>query len=152
MSQLVRETVKEFALESEGRQIEWHIGPLPEVIGDRNLLRQVVANLVGNALKFSRGRPRAEIKIDVLPVQPDASEVVFFVQDNGCGFDMRHAQSLFGAFQRLHLETEYEGTGIGLVNVQRIIQRHGGRVWAEGAVDQGATFWFSLPRNPASHH
>ncbi len=150
MDQLVRQTVKEFSLEFHGRDIDWHIGALPEVTGDRNLLRQVLSNLIDNALKFTRRRARAEIRIDVVLPQPDDKEIVFYVQDNGCGFDMKHAKSLFGAFRRLHGDAEFEGTGIGLANVQRIIQRHGGRVWAEGVVDQGATFWFSLPRRSAS--
>ena len=150
MTQLVQRTVAEFSQETQSRQIDWHIGSLPEVIGDENLLRQVVSNLVENALKFTRRRARPEIKIDVLPHPPNAREATFYVQDNGVGFDMQYASSLFSAFQRLHNDAEYEGTGIGLVNVQRIIRRHGGRVWAEGAVDHGATFWFTLPRHPAT--
>jgi two-component system, NarL family, sensor histidine kinase EvgS len=152
MLQLVQRSVAEFSSDTQGREIEWHIGSLPEVVGDENLLRQVVSNLVENALKFTRHRARAEIKIDVLPHPPNAKEATFYVQDNGVGFDMQLAESLFSAFRRLHSDAEYEGTGIGLMNVQRIIERHGGRVWAEGAVNQGATFWFTLPRQPALDH
>jgi signal transduction histidine kinase len=144
MKQLVESTVKEFSLETQGRDVHWHIGALPEVIGDPNLLRQALVNLIENALKFTRHRPRTEIKVDVLPPRSDDKEAVFYVRDNGCGFDQQSAKSLFRPFQRLHTEAEYEGTGIGLVNVQRIIQKHGGRVWAEGAVGKGATFWFTL--------
>jgi signal transduction histidine kinase len=146
MQRLTKQIVNEFLPETHGREVEWHIGALPVVIGDASLLRQVMVNLIENAVKFTRKRSRAVIKIDVLPARPEDTEVVIYIQDNGCGFDMRCAKMLFGPFRRLHNEVEYEGTGIGLVNVHRIIQRHGGRVWAEAAPDRGATFWFSLPR------
>jgi light-regulated signal transduction histidine kinase (bacteriophytochrome) len=129
---------------TDGREIVWKVGLLPPVYADRAILRAAIVNLLSNALKFSRGRTPAEIEIDA-EVQDDA--VTVFVRDNGVGFDMQQADKLFGVFQRLHPKYEFEGNGIGLANVQRIIQRHGGRVWADSRLGSGATFWFSLPRN-----
>ncbi len=137
------------------RRVEWRIGPLPAVEGDPTLLRQVFANLVGNAVKFTRDRDPAVVEVGVLP-EPTATASaipgpVLFVRDNGAGFDPQFADRLFGVFQRLHSAKDFEGTGIGLANVQRIVARHGGRVWAEGRVGAGATFFVALPaKAPAS--
>jgi PAS domain S-box-containing protein len=145
---LVREVLQELEPDAAGRKIEWCMGDLQEVRGDEALLRMVMVNLIANALKFTRTREQARIEIGTLPNQ--ASEVVVFVRDNGVGFDMTYADKLFGVFQRLHRADEFEGTGIGLASVRRIIARHGGRSWAEGKLDQGATFYFSLsPSVPA---
>jgi two-component system, chemotaxis family, sensor kinase Cph1 len=128
--------------ETGGRAIEWQVEPLPAVTGDAAMLRQVYANLISNAVKYSR---RTELPVVTIGAQPGAGETVFFVRDNGVGFQPRHAHKLFGVFQRLHTAEEFEGTGIGLANVQLIVSRHGGRTWAEGRPGEGATFFFSLP-------
>ena len=140
---LAREVVAELELETRGREILWEIAPLPAVVGDAAMLRQVLVNLLTNALKFTRPRPQARIEIGAVSDHPD--ETLFFVRDNGVGFDMKYVDKLFGLFQRLHDPREFEGSGIGLANVQRIIHRHGGRIWAESAPEKGAVFWFSLP-------
>ena len=123
------------------------IGSLPVVTGDATLLRQVFANLVGNALKFSRGRRPAVIEI-AASADDHAAEAVVSVRDNGAGCNSKYTDKLFCVFQRLHRVKEFEGTGIGLANVRRLVARHGGRGWAEGRSDQGATFYFSLPKRP----
>src|SRR6266436_5311853 len=145
LEQLVREVVAELGQETKGRDIAWKIGALPVCFGDRSMLRLVVVNLVSNAAKFTRMRKPAEIEIGC--VDRNKEEVEVFVRDNGAGFDMQYVDKLFGVFQRLHLPEQFEGTGIGLATVQRIIHRHGGQVRGEGAVDHGATFYFSLPKN-----
>src|SRR5207302_507710 len=118
------------------------VDPLPPTRGDRTLLRQVLVNLIGNAFKFTRGRPHPQVEVGA---RREGPAVVYFVRDNGVGFDMRYADKLFGVFQRLHRADEFEGTGVGLALTQRIVQRHGGRIWADGKVDGGATFFFTLP-------
>ena len=143
---LAHETIADLEQDTHGRLIHWQIGDLPMVSGDRAMLRAVFINLISNAVKFTRPRERAEIEIGWLPERGGEKEVTVFVRDNGVGFDMQYADNLFDVFQRLHRAEEFEGTGIGLANVRRIINRHGGRTRAEGKVDQGATFYISLPQ------
>ena len=143
LGSLVCEIMGELEPVTAGRNITWHIGDLPMVSGDAAMLRIALTNLILNALKFTRIRQQAQIEIGSLPGKN--SETVIFVRDNGVGFDMAYGDKLFGVFQRLHHTDEFEGTGIGLANVRRIIARHGGRTWAKGAPDQGAAFFFSLP-------
>jgi PAS domain S-box-containing protein len=147
LDDLLRDTLGDFQGETKERKIEWRIHPLPPVRGDRALLRLVLVNLISNAVKFTSARASAKIEIGGAPPINGNNETVIFIRDNGAGFDPKYTAKLFGVFQRLHSHTEFEGTGIGLANVQRIIHRHGGRVWAEGVVDGGATFYFSIP-NP----
>jgi light-regulated signal transduction histidine kinase (bacteriophytochrome) len=144
LEQLIKGVVGEVAPDAQGRNIAWRIGSLPICYGDPSMLRLVFANLVTNAVKFTRTREQAEIEIDSLNHTPD--EVVVFVKDNGVGFDIKYKDKLFGVFQRLHSEEAFEGTGIGLATVQRIVQAHGGRVWAEASVNKGATFYVVLPK------
>lgn len=144
LQQLVKEVIADVSRDTGDRDIAWKIGALPACHGDSSMLKLVVINLVSNAVKFTRMRTRTEIVIGCADKNNDELEV--FVRDNGAGFDMQYANKLFGVFQRLHLAEQFEGTGIGLATVQRIIHRHGGQVRAEGAVDQGATFYFSLPK------
>lgn len=148
MATLLEEILKMIQPECKDRKMVWSIGELPEVYGDPPMLKTVWTNLVLNAVKFTRQKPEARIEIGAIQAQP--GEDVFYIKDNGAGFDMEYADKLFGIFQRLHREEEFEGTGIGLANVQRIIHRHGGRTWAEGAVNQGAQFYFSLPKRKES--
>ncbi len=145
LEQTVQEALRELRPEIEGRDIVWKIAPLPEVRGDSSMLRLAWVNLIANAVKYTRTRTRAEIEIGCDSGQDH--ETVFFIRDNGVGFDMKYVDKLFGVFQRLHRASEFEGTGIGLANVRRIVHRHGGRTWAEGAVEGGATFYFSLPQS-----
>ena len=144
MDQLIKSILSDLRLDLHGRQISWTIASLPEVKGDPSMLRQVFMNLLANALKFTSTKPMASIEIGVEPLSSD--EVVVYVRDNGVGFDMQYAPKLFGVFQRLHRADEFEGTGIGLANVRRIVHRHGGRTWADGMPDKGATFYVALPR------
>ena len=171
LGQLVRETVGDFQAETKGRNVVWKINPLPSVRADRALLRLALVNLMSNAVKFTSARAEARIEIGCVPdgngppretggaMAPGPAaeavsrgESVIFIRDNGAGFDPRYAGKLFGVFQRLHSRDEFEGTGIGLANVRRIIQRHGGRTWAEGVVDGGATFYFSIPKPDGSRN
>lgn len=139
---LVKEILRDFQADERGKNIDWKIGQLPEVYGDSAMLKQVLVNLISNAFKYTKVRTNAVIEIG--STIGEKGEVCFFVRDNGAGFDMKYVDKLFGLFQRLHRNEEFEGTGIGLANVRRIINRHGGRVWAEGKVGEGATFWFTL--------
>ncbi len=144
LTHLVTEVLSKVRDETEGRNIAWKIGALPDFYGDRSMVRLALANLISNAIKFTRTRTQAEIEIGC--ADGSHNELVVFVRDNGVGFDMKYVNKLFGVFQRLHEPAAFEGTGIGLATVQRIIHRHGGKVWAEGAVDGGATFYFSTPK------
>jgi PAS domain S-box-containing protein len=143
LGHLVQEVIKELEPDVEGRNINWQIADLPKVRGDRAMLKIVLTNLISNALKFTR--PRHEAKIQVGCILDTKTEITIFVRDNGVGFDMNYTDKLFGVFKRLHHTDEFEGTGIGLANVHRIISRHGGRTWSEGKIDHGAMFYFSLP-------
>lgn len=145
---LVAALIQEGSLPKTPRPVEWHLAPLPRVRADPAMLRQVWLNLLDNAVKYSGKAAAPRIEIGHRP-DPNTGEQVFFVGDNGAGFDMRYVDKLFGVFQRLHGPAEFEGTGIGLANVRRIVTRHGGRTWAEGRVGAGATFYFSLPAQPA---
>jgi PAS domain S-box-containing protein len=142
LNAIVAETISVLQPECEGREIEWRIAQLPALECDGVLIGQVFQNLLGNAVKYSRGRTKAVIEVD--SIQETGKPTVVFVRDNGAGFDMQYAEKLFGVFQRMHTEAEFEGTGVGLATVQRIIQKHGGSVWAEAETDQGATFYFTL--------
>ncbi len=144
LDELLREALADFQAETKERSIAWNIHPLPGVRADRALLRMALVNLISNAVKFTGARAETTIEIGCAP--NGNSETVIFIRDNGAGFDPQYADKLFGVFQRLHSQAEFEGTGIGLANVQRIIHRHGGRAWAEGVVDGGATFYFSIPK------
>jgi len=143
LNALINGVLKDIQKELKERNINWEIDELPEVLGDESLLRLVMDNLISNAIKFTSTRPQANIKIGF---RDGADTVTVIVADNGVGFDMQYADRLFGVFQRLHTQEQFEGTGIGLANVQRIIARHGGRVWGEGVVGHGATFYFTLPK------
>jgi light-regulated signal transduction histidine kinase (bacteriophytochrome) len=141
--QLVKETINQLQPEMEGSHIVWDIHPLPEIYGDPSMLKLVWINLIGNALKYTRKQTPAKIEIGY---NDEKNDYIFYIRDNGAGFDMMYVHKLFNIFQRLHRAEEFEGTGVGLANIRRIIQRHGGRTWAEGKVNEGATFYFSLPK------
>jgi len=138
---LVEEVVQELVSETDGREIQWHIGELPVVDCDRGLMKQALYNLLSNAVKYTRPRKPAVIEIGQTTFE---AQPVAFVRDNGVGFSMKHADKLFGVFQRLHRREDFEGTGVGLATVQRILRKHGGRIWAEAEIDKGASFYFSL--------
>jgi signal transduction histidine kinase len=141
LNSVLKDVLLDCLPECEGRQIEWHIGNLPSVRCDRGLIKQVFANLISNAVKYSRRRKLAVIEVGQTEEQ---GVPVIFVRDNGAGFDERYAAKLFGVFQRLHTAKEFEGTGVGLSTVQRIVKKHGGEIWAKSEVDKGATFYFSF--------
>jgi light-regulated signal transduction histidine kinase (bacteriophytochrome) len=143
MNEIVKEVIESLRKDNPDRKIEWVVGKLASVNGDEAMLRLVWMNLLSNAVKFTRTRKKAMIEIGV---RKENKELVFFVRDNGVGFDMQYAHKLFGVFQRLHPTEEFEGTGIGLANVHRIVLRHGGRTWAEAEPDKGAEFNFSIPK------
>ena len=144
MNEIVREVIESLNKDNPDRKIDWVVGKLAPVNGDEAMIRLVWMNLLSNAVKFTRTRKKARIEIGV---RKENNELVFFVRDNGVGFDMQYAQKLFGVFQRLHPTEEFEGTGIGLANVHRIVLRHGGRTWAKAEPDKGAEFNFSIPNN-----
>jgi two-component system, chemotaxis family, sensor kinase Cph1 len=150
MDRLVEEVRRRLDREADGRRVEWRIGELEPALADPVMLRLALENLLGNALKYTRPRDPAVIEVASVPGGEGVGEgqTTYVVRDNGVGFDMAYAAKLFGVFQRLHRVEEFEGTGIGLANVRRIMERHGGRVWAEGELDRGASFYFSLPRAP----
>lgn len=146
ISNLARAVAEDLRRKQPGREVELEIEDGLEAFGDSRLVRIVLENLLGNAWKFTSKRAQASIEVGAARQNGSAA---YFVRDNGAGFDAAYAERLFGAFQRLHATSEFPGTGIGLATVQRIIQRHGGKIWAEGAVDRGATFYFTLPTNPS---
>lgn len=143
LNALLHDVIDQVKLDAIGRKINWQLAVLPKTCGDRSLIKVVLFNLLSNAVKFTRKIEKVNIEVGCI-IEP--SEFVFFVKDNGIGFDMKYAYKLFGVFQRLHSVDEYEGTGIGLANVRRIILRHGGRTWAEAELNKGATFYFTLPK------
>ncbi|PTX92714.1 PAS domain S-box protein [Opitutus sp. ER46] len=147
ISELVSDVQRELAAQLQNRTVVWTVGSLPEVLGDPILLRQAIHHLMSNALKFTR--PRAEARIEI-GSRPGEVEDIIFVRDNGVGFDLKYAAKLFGVFQRLHPQAEFEGAGMGLAKTRRIIQRHGGRIWAESAPTVGTTVFFALPRAPGA--
>ena len=146
VERLAREVLKELEGEYRGHRVQTRVAQLPDVDADPALVRVVFVNLLSNALKYSRTRDPAVVEVGVVQ-KSDEPSPVFFVRDNGVGFDMSNADKLFGVFQRLHLAHEFEGTGVGLATVRRIVERHGGRIWAEAAQDAGATFFFTLPKD-----
>ena len=144
---LVKDVLNDLGKEQANRSVEVKIGDLPAAAGDISLLKQVYVNLLSNAFKFTRKRENAIVEVGS---QRQGDETIYFVRDNGAGFDMKYAEKLFGVFERLHTVEEFEGTGVGLSIVQRIIQKHGGRIWAESEVDKGAAFYFTIPASEPS--
>ena len=143
MNVLVNEIIDNIKKDSKHRKISWAVQELPEVFGDISMFRQVWVNLIENAVKYTKFIDTAEISI---AVRVEKSNYVFSISDNGVGFDMKYAHKLFGVFQRLHSQADFEGTGVGLANAQRIVIKHNGKVWAEAEPNKGATFYFSLPK------
>jgi light-regulated signal transduction histidine kinase (bacteriophytochrome) len=143
MNQVVQAAIKRVQQDTQGRSIEWNVGTLPVIRCDATFIELAVYNLVANAVKYSRNRPVAVISIHA---EQTPDEFIFHVADNGVGFSMDYAHKLFAVFQRLHRMEEFEGTGIGLANVRRIVERHGGRAWAQGVLNEGAVFSFSIPK------
>jgi light-regulated signal transduction histidine kinase (bacteriophytochrome) len=142
MTDLVRRVASSLEQQSRERRVQLEIADLPDCHGDGSLLEQVLTNLLSNAYKFTATRDSARIEVGAFRQD---KEQVYFVRDNGVGFDMRHADKLFGVFQRMHSQSQFPGTGIGLSIVQRIIRRHGGRTWAESRLEEGTTLFFSIP-------
>lgn len=142
---LVTDVVQEMSPQSGDRHIAWRISALPSIVADRSLLRQVLVNLLSNAIKYTGKTAAARIEVGALPCKEPEDGAVFFVRDNGAGFDMQHAGKLFEPFNRLHTQMEFEGSGIGLSIVRSIIQRHGGKIWVDAQVGVGATVFFTLP-------
>lgn len=143
ITSLAKNIYNEFNHETDGRNVDFTVDDLPRTMGDRALLTQVLTNLIGNAIKFTREKENAKIEVGF---NEDNDDNIYYVKDNGAGFDMGYYDKLFGLFQRLHSQEEFEGTGVGLSIVQRIISRHRGRVWGEGEVGEGATIYFSIPK------
>ena len=141
LNSLVENVLHDLETETTDRKIDWRVGSLPSVNCDPGLIQQVFANLLSNAVKYTRRRERAVIEIDQSTIN---GQLVLFVRDNGAGFNPKYSDKLFGTFQRLHTDQEFEGTGVGLATVQRIVRKHGGRIWAEAETNNGATFFFSL--------
>ena len=141
MRDMVHEVWRELKNEQDHRDIKFHIGELPPAQADAVTMKQVWLNLISNAIKYSRQKEKAIIEIGS---ETTGDEIIYSIKDNGAGFDMQYADKLFGVFQRLHSDEEFEGTGVGLAIVKRIISKHGGRVWAEGKVNKGAIFYFTL--------
>lgn len=149
MNELVGSVLEELQRITAERRLEWKLQPLPPVRGDRAMIRQVWVNLLSNAIKFTE--PKDNALVEVGCSERGADQNTYYVKDNGAGFDMQFVGKLFGIFQRLHATEKFQGTGLGLSIVQRVVQRHGGRVWAEGKVNEGATFHFTLPAEEENH-
>jgi light-regulated signal transduction histidine kinase (bacteriophytochrome) len=147
LGDIVRDVIEDLKLDAGARQVEWKTSELPNLKADPALLKVVFQNLLSNAMKYSGTRSRAIIQIGTEQI---AGEQVIYVRDNGVGFDMKYADKLFGVFQRLHRAEDFEGTGVGLATVHRIVQKHGGRIWAKAEIDKGATFYLSLAVAPTS--
>ncbi|MHA1555773.1 MAG: sensor histidine kinase, partial [Candidatus Heimdallarchaeota archaeon] len=144
-TELVQDVLNDFQVELGNRKIDVGVHFLPDVVGDPSLLRLVLVNLISNAFKFTKIRDIAKIDIGMMPSKED-DKITVYVRDNGVGFDMKYYERLFGVFQRLHKNEDFEGTGIGLATVQRVVRRMGGMIWAEGDINKGATFYFSVPK------